>query len=148
MCPPKHNPAKPHCSLNPEASPTKLSEETPYNWRCVSMHVHGMPQESLDHDRKKTYRPAKLSPIPDNSGPIVNHLMGLPVQPAATQPGIEPRSVVMPQALQCLRALCPFGRPVQCMINIIHCFSFNDSIFCTKTDESQICSEASSTAVP
>ncbi|KAK6322548.1 hypothetical protein J4Q44_G00073400, partial [Coregonus suidteri] len=38
MLPPKHDPAKPHCflthcSLNPEASSTNVSEEMPYNWR-------------------------------------------------------------------------------------------------------------------
>ncbi|XP_052378314.1 adrenodoxin, mitochondrial-like isoform X1 [Oncorhynchus keta] len=38
VCPPKHNPTKPHCFLtqcpfNPESSCTNVSEETPYTWR-------------------------------------------------------------------------------------------------------------------
>uniref|UniRef100_A0AAZ3Q9M4 Rho family GTPase 2 n=1 Tax=Oncorhynchus tshawytscha TaxID=74940 RepID=A0AAZ3Q9M4_ONCTS len=36
MHPPKPDPAKPHCLLNPEASRTNVSEETPSSWRLKS----------------------------------------------------------------------------------------------------------------
>ena len=45
----------------------------------VSVHAPGPPQESLERDGTRTSRPAKPSPNPDNAGPIVRLLMGLPV---------------------------------------------------------------------
>ncbi|KAM9419583.1 alpha-2,8-sialyltransferase 8E-like isoform 2-T4 [Salvelinus alpinus] len=67
-------PAKPHCFLthcllNSEARRTNLLEETPYSWQ----------PKSLECDGTRTSRPAKPSPNPDDAGPIVRHLMGLPV---------------------------------------------------------------------
>uniref|UniRef100_A0A8C7QQP8 FYVE, RhoGEF and PH domain containing 4a n=1 Tax=Oncorhynchus mykiss TaxID=8022 RepID=A0A8C7QQP8_ONCMY len=44
----------------------------------VSVHVPGPPQESLEHDGTRTTRLAKPSPNPDDAGPIVHCLMGLP----------------------------------------------------------------------
>uniref|UniRef100_A0AAZ3PA97 Regulator of calcineurin 1 n=1 Tax=Oncorhynchus tshawytscha TaxID=74940 RepID=A0AAZ3PA97_ONCTS len=45
----------------------------------VSVHAPGPPQESLKRDGTWTSRPAKPSPNPDDAGPIVRRLIGLPV---------------------------------------------------------------------
>ena len=58
------------------------------------MHALGPPHESLE--RNGISRPAKPFPNPDDAGPIIRSLMGLP---AATQLGIEAKSVVTPLAL-------------------------------------------------
>ena len=98
MRPPKHGPAKPHCflthcSLNPEASSTNVSEETHYNWR---------PQESLEGDGTRTSWLAKLYPNPDDAGPIVHRLIGLSgIEPrlcALFTTLIEPRGAVVPKS--------------------------------------------------
>ena len=85
------------CTLNPEASRTNVSEETPYTWRpCQRACARPATQESLEHDGTRASLPAKPSPNPEDAGPILRLLTGLPV---ATQPGIKPGSVVTQPAL-------------------------------------------------
>ncbi|KAK6302769.1 hypothetical protein J4Q44_G00271240 [Coregonus suidteri] len=98
MCPPKQDPAKPHCLLNPEASCTNVSEETPYNWRPCQRAWPGPPQESLERYGTRTSQPAKPSPNPDDAVPIVCRLMGLPVAAGCDTARVEP--AVTPQALR------------------------------------------------
>jgi hypothetical protein len=109
MSPPKHDPAKQHCSLNMEASRTNVSEETPYNWRLKSVCVRpGRNMESLERDGTRTSRPAKLSPIPDDAASIVHRLMGLPVIAGCDTAWDRTRvcSDAFSRAMQCLRLLC------------------------------------------
>jgi hypothetical protein len=67
MCPPKHNPTKPHCFLtqrasNPEASRTNVSEETPCTWRpWLACTAPGPPQESLVRNETRISLPGKPS---------------------------------------------------------------------------------------
>jgi hypothetical protein len=44
---------------------------------CVSVHAPGPPQESLEHNGTRTSLPAKPSPNPDDTGPIMHRPMGL-----------------------------------------------------------------------
>jgi hypothetical protein len=81
----EHDPAKPHCflthcSLNPKASCTNVSEETLYSWQPKSVCRHPTrPKELLEFNGTRKSQPAKPCPNPDNTGPIVRRLMGLPV---------------------------------------------------------------------
>jgi hypothetical protein len=75
MHPPKHNPNYflTQCPLNPEASHTNVSEETPYSWQpCQRALNLGPPQESL---------------VPAKSG---RHWPNWS-QPATTESGLKPR---------------------------------------------------------
>jgi hypothetical protein len=79
----------------------------------VIMQAPGLPQELLEHDGTRTSRP---------NPPLTRTRLGQVCVtswvsrswPAATQPGIESRSVVMPQAQRCLRPLRHSGRLRQC----------------------------------
>ena len=110
MHPLKRDPAKPHCLLthcwfNPEN--TNVSE-TPYNWRpkseCMRPARH---KESLEHDGTRTSWPAKPCPNPDNAGPIVRRLMGLPVTTGCDTAWDRTQvcSDTSSTAMQCLRLL-------------------------------------------
>jgi hypothetical protein len=63
-------------------SPTNVWEETPSKWGLKSGCLDPARHRGLlerHGARKYTGRPKKPSPNPDNAGPIVRHLMGLPV---------------------------------------------------------------------
>ena len=66
--------------LNPKASRTNVSEDTPFNWRprsaCRRPTRH---KESLERDELSKALPAKPSPNLDDAEPIVRCPMGLPV---------------------------------------------------------------------
>ena len=67
------------CQLNPEASRTNVSEETPFNWHPLSACRHpAHHKELLEHDEPSKGSPAKPSPNPDDAEPIVRRPMGLP----------------------------------------------------------------------
>ena len=113
MRPPKHDPTKPHCfltqcPLNPEASRTIVSEEAPGD--RVSMHAPGPPQDSLERD-------GKSRPNLPLHWTMLGQLCAAPwiyrSRPAATEPGLEPGSVVAQLAtvMQCFRPLRHLGGP-------------------------------------
>jgi hypothetical protein len=95
------------CPLNPEASCTNVSEETPYTCRprqraCARPTI-GVARARWD----KESRPAKPCPNPDDAGPIVFRLMGLPVTACCDTAWDRTRvcSDVSCTAMQCLRPL-------------------------------------------
>ena len=64
-----------HCSLSPaggRSQPRRRPKSAPQAAEVSH-------KESLEHDGTRKSRPAKPSPNPDDAGPIVRRLMGLPV---------------------------------------------------------------------
>ena len=96
--------AAPTCQavLNPEASRTNVSEETLSSWRpesaCRDLAQH---KGALERDGTRKSLPAKPSPNPGTLGQLCTASRAS--WSAVTPPGIEPGSVVTPQALQYLR---------------------------------------------
>ena len=101
-------------SLNPKASRTNVSEETPFSWRpqsvCRRLARH---KESLElYEPSKAPR-AKPSPNQDYAGPIVCRPMGLPITSGCdtTRDRIRVCSDASSTAMQCLRPLRHSGGP-------------------------------------
>jgi hypothetical protein len=110
----KHDPAKPHCflthcSLNPEAKPTNVSEETLSSLQLKSACRHPAHHKSA---MGQVY-PGRPNPLLTRTTlrQLCTASWVFLLQLAVTQPGIEPRSVVMPQALQCLKPQCHLRVP-------------------------------------
>jgi hypothetical protein len=124
MRPLKHDPAKPHCfltqcSLNPDVSHTNVSEETQLVIVSECM---------LRHNGTRTSQTAKPFPNPDDAGPIVHRLMGIPVDcdtaQDQTQVCRDTSSTAMQDTIvQCLRPLCHSGGPVKGNLKAI---AYND----------------------
>jgi hypothetical protein len=113
MHPLKHDPAKPlcfltHCSHNLEASRTNVSEETLYNWQPCHRPC-AWPATEVARARWM----GQGHPGQPNPSVTRTMLVQLCTESwvsrsclAATQPGIEPGSVVAPQSLQCSALDC------------------------------------------
>ena len=105
MCPPKHNPTKLYCfltrfPLNPEASRTNVLEETPYTWRQCQR-ACAQPATGVARARWDKDIPARPNP-PLTRAPLGQSCAASWVsrsRPAATQPGLEPGSLVAQLAL-------------------------------------------------
>jgi hypothetical protein len=84
--------------LNPEASRTNVSEETPNNWRPCQHALH--PARHKESERNRT-RSSLTTLTWTALGKLCAASCFSRSRPAATQPGIEPGSVVTLQALWC-----------------------------------------------
>jgi hypothetical protein len=112
MCPPKHDPAKPHCflthcSLNPEDGRTNVfggntttgdRSQCACTWPATRSRYSAMGQ---GHPK-----PAKPSLTQTTLGQLCAASWVSRSWPAVTQPGIKPGSVVTPQALRCSALDC------------------------------------------
>ena len=77
--------------LNPKASRTNVLEETPFNCRPRSAcSCPARYKESLERGEPSEALLAKLSPNPDDTGPIVRHPMGLPFTAGCDTAGRTP----------------------------------------------------------
>jgi hypothetical protein len=96
VCPPKHNPTRPHCFLT----------QCPLNPLMSACTAASPPQESLVRNGTRTSLPAKPSPNPNDAGPIVCHPIGLPVAAGCDRAWTQTQnSDTASTAMQCLRPL-------------------------------------------